>query len=150
MTRGPAASPKWTAWGSILIDNGTEVAYRELTLTGGEWQPQLRRSDFGAGELTLAACFPVQGAGAGKSPVAEFTLAADQSAEGLAAADLLFAQRSLPAGSNRAELSFTHAMHRLRIELSGDEQVLSVELRSRMKGSLELLTGGLTPADEFG
>ncbi len=110
----------------------------------------LRRSDFGAGELTLAACSPVQGAGAGKSPVAEFTLAADQSAEGLAAADLLFAQRSLPAGSNRAELSFTHAMHRLRIELSGDEQVLSVELRSRMKGSLELLTGGLTPADEFG
>ena len=85
----------------------------------------------------------MQGAGGGKSPVAEFTLAADQSAEGLAAADLLFAQRSLPAGSNRAELSFTHAMHRLRIELS-------VELRSRMKGSLELLTGGLTPADEFG
>lgn len=149
MTREPAASPKGTAWGSI-IDNGTEVAYRELTLTGGEWQPQLRRSDFGAGKLTLAACSPVQGAGAGKSPVAEFTLAADQSAEGLAAADLLFAQRSLPAGSNRAELSFTHAMHRLRIELSGDEQVLSVELRSRMKGSLELLTGGLTPADEFG
>lgn len=38
MTREPAASPKGTAWGSIInIDNGTEVAYRELTLTGGEW-----------------------------------------------------------------------------------------------------------------
>ena len=86
MTREPAASPKGTAWGSILI-------------TERRWPT---------------------------------------------------ANSPLRAGSNRAELSFTHAMHRLRIELSGDEQVLSVELRSRMKGSLELLTGGLTPADEFG
>lgn len=134
----------------LYIDNGTAVDYRELTLTGGEWQPQLLRSDFGSGELTLAACYPALSAEAGEEPAAEFVLAADQSAEGFAASDLLFAQRSLPAGSNRVEMSFTHAMHRLRIELSGDEQVLAVGLRSRMKGRVDLLTGGLTPAEEFG
>lgn len=134
----------------LYIDNGTAVDYRELTLTGGEWQPQLLRSDFGSGELTLAACYPALSAEAGEEPATEFVLAADQSAEGFAASDLLFAQRSLPAGSNRVEMSFTHAMHRLRIELSGDEQVLAVGLRSRMKGRVGLLTGGLTPAEEFG
>lgn len=134
----------------LYIDNGTAVDYRELTLTGGEWQPQLLRSDFGSGELTLAACYPALSAEAGEEPAAEFVLAADQSAEGFAASDLLFAQRSLPAGSNRVEMSFTHAMHRLRIELSGDEPVLAVGLRSRMKGRVDLLTGGLTPAEEFG
>lgn len=134
----------------LYIDNGTAVDYRELTLTGGEWQPQLLRSDFGSGELTLAACYPALSAEVGEEPAAEFVLAADQSAEGFAASDLLFAQRSLPAGSNRVEMSFTHAMHRLRIELSGDEQVLAVGLRSRMKGRVDLLTGGLTPAEEFG
>lgn len=43
----------------LYIDNGSETRYRELTYTSGEWQPRLRRSEFGEGELILAAHYPV-------------------------------------------------------------------------------------------
>ena len=33
----------------LYIDNGTEVAYRELTLTGGEWQPRGAAATSGQG-----------------------------------------------------------------------------------------------------
>jgi hypothetical protein len=33
----------------LYIDNGTEVAYRELTLTGGEWQPRCAAATSGQG-----------------------------------------------------------------------------------------------------
>lgn len=42
----------------LYIGNGDETQYRELTYAGGLWTPQLRRSDFGSGELTLSAHFP--------------------------------------------------------------------------------------------
>lgn len=35
------------------------ISYRELTLTGGEWYPRLKRSEFGKGRLTLSAHYPV-------------------------------------------------------------------------------------------
>lgn len=44
----------------LYIDNGSSIAYRELTYSGGHWLPLLQRSDFGDGELTLAAHYPVQ------------------------------------------------------------------------------------------
>lgn len=34
----------------LFVDNGSEVAYRELTYTAGSWEPLLRRSDFGDGD----------------------------------------------------------------------------------------------------
>lgn len=39
----------------LYIDNGTDVSYRQLTLTGGQWLPLLKRSEFGSGRLNLSA-----------------------------------------------------------------------------------------------
>ncbi len=124
----------------LYIDNGSETAYRELAYTSGEWQPRLRRSDFGEGELTLAAHYPARSAAADDPAHAAFTLSEDQRAEGFAASDLLFARQRIPAGSYRAAMTFTHALHRLHIEING-EGISTPGLRSRMGGTVDLLTG---------
>ncbi len=134
----------------LCIDNGTEVSYREVTLTNGAWEPQLRRSDFGSGELVLSAHYPTFPDDGSGSDTRSFTLSDDQRNEGYTAADLIYARRELPAGSSRAELVFTHAMHRLRIELSGSDESLDISLRSRMRGRFDLLTGEATAEDVFG
>lgn len=134
----------------LYIDNGSETRYRELTYTSGEWQPRLRRSEFGEGELTLAAHYPVLPETAADPTHAAFTLADNQSAEGFAASDLLFARQSIPADSYRATMTFTHALHRLRVEIQG-EGVSTPNLRSRMSGTVDLLTGTVSVAeDSFG
>lgn len=134
----------------LYIDNGSSIAYRELTYSAGAWQPQLRRSDFGSGNLTLAAHYPVQ-SGADNVETArslDLSLEADQTAAGYAAADLLFARRELPEGSSRAEMAFTHALHRLRVEFSGGKEILDPKLRSRMNARVNLLSGEVTPVEE--
>ena len=134
----------------LYIDNGSETRYRELTYTSGEWQPRLRRSEFGEGELILAAHYPVLPETAADPTHAAFTLADNQSAEGFAASDLLFARQNVPAGSYRASMTFSHALHRLRVEIQG-EDVSTPSLRSRMSGTVDLLTGTVSVAeDSFG
>lgn len=129
----------------LFIDNGSTIEYRELTCTGGQWLPQLKRSEFGDGTLTLSAHYPAQ---TEADPThAAFTLTDDQSSDGFAASDLLFARQSVPAGSNRAEMTFAHALHRLRIQING-ESVSTPSLRSRMNGSVDLLTGAVSVADD--
>lgn len=121
-----------------------------MTYTSGTWEPRLRRSDFGDGTLTLAAHYPALTDQYGQAEKAPFTLAEDQTANGFAASDLLTAQKSLPAGDNRADMTFTHALHRLRVEITG-ESVSEVKFRSRMKGEVNLLTGAVTAEeDSFG
>lgn len=136
----------------LYIDNGSSIAYRELTYSGGHWLPLLQRSDFGDGELTLAAHYPVQkGADeVDKAREFNFTLSQDQNNGGFAASDLLFGRKTVPADTNRAEISFAHALHRLRIEFSGDVKPLGAELRSRMSGRVNLLTGTVTTDGQFG
>lgn len=134
----------------LFIGNGATYEYRELTYTSGTWEPRLRRSDFGDGTLTLAAHYPALTDQYGQAEKAPFTLAEDQTANGFAASDLLTAQKSLPAGDNRADMTFTHALHRLRVEITG-ESVSEVKFRSRMKGEVNLLTGTVTAEeDSFG
>lgn len=134
----------------LFIGNGATYEYRELTYTSGTWEPRLRRSDFGDGTLTLAAHYPALTDQYGQAEKAPFTLAEDQTANGFAASDLLTAQKSLPAGDNRADMTFTHTLHRLRVEITG-ESVSEVKFRSRMKGEVNLLTGAVTAEeDSFG
>lgn len=130
----------------LFIGNGSTTEYRELTYTAGEWQPLLRRCEFGEGDLTLAAHYPVQADAADKPAHTAFTLAKDQSADGFAASDLLFARKDVPAGSYQAAMTFSHALHRLRIEITG-EGVSAPSIRSRMNGTVNLLTGDVTAAD---
>lgn len=136
----------------LYIDNGSSIAYRELTYSGGHWLPLLQRSDFGDGELTLAAHYPVQkGADeVDKAREFNFSLSQDQNNGGFAASDLLFGRKTVPADTNRAEISFAHALHRLRIEFSGDVKPLGAELRSRMSGRVDLLTGTVMTDGQFG
>lgn len=134
----------------LYIDNGSKVEYRELTYTSGAWEPRLLRSDFGDGSLTLAAHYPAWSSVAEKPEQAFFSLSGDQSGDGFAASDLLFSRKSLAAGENRAEMIFSHALHRLRAEISGAD-VSAVKVRSRMTGTVNLLTGAVTAAeDSFG
>ena len=78
-------------------------------------------------------------------------VAADQSGEGYAESDMLWAHREIDLStvSNRIELPFAHGMHRLKIRLtSADGELpedLSVEVRNRNEGSFSLFTG--TPQD---
>lgn len=91
----------------LYINNNTSVEYREVTLTNGIWQPRLRRSDFGEGPLTLSAHYPILPDDGSEGTERVIPIAADQTAEGYAASDLLFARKELAAGDNRAAMTFT-------------------------------------------
>lgn len=130
----------------LYIDNGSQIQYRELTYTSGQWTPRLKRQDFGTGELTLSAHYPVV---EGISDVAPdnyaFEVATDQSTpEGLAASDLLVSQTTLETGTFRANFEFRHALHRLRVELTGANDDVTLSVRSRTAGTINLLTGEAT------
>lgn len=133
----------------LYLDNGSRIEYRELRYESGQWQPRLRRPDFGEGRLTLSAHYPVV---KGESDVAagsyRFSVATDQSGDGFEASDLLVSQAVLEAGNNRADLVFRHAMHRLRIELTGKTDGAEVTVCSRVGGIVDLLTGEATPTDQ--
>lgn len=130
----------------LYIDNGSETVYRELTYTSGEWQPRLRRSDFGSGELTLAAHHPARSDAADDPAHAAITIADNQDAGGFTASGLLFARQVIPTGSYRAAMTFTHALHRLQIRFEG-ERVSDLRIRSRMDGTVDLLTGKTSVTD---
>ena len=134
----------------LFIGDGSSYEYREVTYTSGAWEPRLRRSEFGEGELKLAAHYPAQPQAADHEENTSFTLSDDQSTDGFAASDLLTARKSLSAGDNQADMTFTHALHRLRVEITG-EPVSEVKFRSRMSGQVNLLTGEVTTSeDSFG
>lgn len=133
----------------LYIDNGSDIQYRELSFTNGEWQPRLKRQDFGEGRLTLSAHYPVV---SGVLDVAKdkynFSVALDQSGSGKDASDLLFSQSVLEANQYQADMIFNHVMHRLRIELSGQTSGVNVAVRSRVGGTVNLLTGAATLTDD--
>lgn len=126
----------------LFIDNGSDVQFRELTLSGGVWTPRLKRSEFGLGELTMTAHYP--SLSDGSSPVADFSVHNDQNGPGKAASDLLFASTSLDKGKYDAAFTFRHLMHRIRIETGGSAENVSVSVRSMTDGDIDLLTGTVT------
>lgn len=132
----------------LFVDNGIDVSYRELTYTAGEWLPRMKRSEFGAGELTFAAHYPLLENAAENPGQYTFELPAAQADGGMAAADLLFARTTLAAGAYRADLTFAHALHRLRIRLTSDEADATLRVRSRLRGHIDLLTGEAEADDD--
>lgn len=127
----------------LYVGNGQESLYRELTYSSGEWKPELRRSDFGDGELTLSAHYPALPE-AGEASSASFNVEADQSGDGFGESDLLFSRMTLPAGRYDADMTFSHAFHRLKISLEGSADDVSVSIRSLVSGTLDLLTGNVS------
>lgn len=136
----------------LYIDNGTTTQYRELVYEGGEWLPRLRRQEFGMGRLTLSAHYPVVAGASDAAPEGYgFDVAQDQSGAGYAESDLLTTQTVIDEDRYMGQLTFGHAMHRLRIELSGDAVSAEVAVRSRVNGVVNLLTGEAEVSDgEFG
>ena len=129
----------------LYIDNGSEIRYRELTYTSGEWQPRLKRSAFGEGQLKLSAHYPVQVTAESSDPTQHpFQIALDQSEAEGNPSDLLVSQVALEAGSYQARLIFRHAMHRLQISCGGSTEGIAVTVRSQVNGTVNLLTGETT------
>lgn len=125
----------------LIVSNGDDRQYRELTYTGGEWTPRLKRSEFGKGELTIAAHFPAFGTDAESSPDQKFSIAADQSNPEEGFSDILFAKSTLKENEYRADMTFRHIFHRLRINLTGTADNIEIAVRSRLNCTVNLLTG---------
>lgn len=125
----------------LFIDNGETVSYRELTRTSGEWLPRLKRSEFGTGELTLAAHYPALDNAAENPRDRELALPEEQTDENASGSDLLFARTTLAVGSYRTTLTFRLALHRLRVRLDVDSGEAALRIRSLLRGRIDLLTG---------
>lgn len=119
----------------LFIDNDEAVSYRELTRTSGEWLPRLKRSEFGTGELTLAAHYPALDNAAENPRDRELALPEEQTDENASGSDLLFARTTLAAGSYRTTLTFRHALHRLRVRLDVDSGEAALRIRSLLRAA---------------
>lgn len=124
-----------------------------LTLKSGAWTPQLKKSDLGKGRVTLDACYPADRDAAEVSSYA-FSLSADQSGKEYESSDLLRSHRCVDMArlsGNRIELSFSHAMHRLVVELESKDgrlpEDLTVSVRGYTEGTVSLSDGKATPAE---
>lgn len=124
----------------LYLDGDNGLSYRELTYTGGEWLPRLRRSEFGSGSISLSAHFPAAGEVVDPENHS-LDIALDQSGDALSMEDLLFSQSEVESGEYRADMTFRHALHRIRISFSGTESEPEVKVRSIVEGKMNLLTG---------
>ncbi len=124
----------------LYIDNGDEIQYRSLTYTAGQWQPRLKRSEFGTGRLKLSAHYPAISNPDEIDPES-YAFQVDQNQMENSASDLLFAQAWLEKDDYRTSLVFKHLMHRLQIDLVGDTEGVEVAVRSLRQGVVNLLTG---------
>lgn len=62
----------------LYLDNGSKIQYRELRFVNGDWQPRLKRQDFGSGRLTISAHYPViEGVSENAESQYEFKIALD-------------------------------------------------------------------------
>lgn len=136
----------------LYIDNGADVSYRQLTLTGGQWLPLLKRSEFGSGRLNLSAWYAGGSElSTGQTEGVPFRIASDQSGEGHAASDLLFSRLTLEEGVYRGDFTFAHALHRVTVVLSGNTDGAGIAVRSKLDGTLDLLSGEARVSDgDFG
>lgn len=126
----------------LYINGENGLTYRELTFTGGEWMPRLRRSDFGAGRLQLSAHYPcIPSAAEGNAESVPLSIELNQQENGYTASDLLYSQSALETGEYTSVMTFRHVMHRLRVEFSDAAGDLSVRVRSKVGGTVNLLTG---------
>ena len=68
-------------------------------------------------------------------------MALDQTGDGFYNSDLLFSKTVVESGVYKADMNFGHALHRIRIFLSGSMTSPEVKVRSLTQGYFNLLTG---------
>lgn len=125
----------------LYINDGHETEFRKLTYINGGWTPRLRRSDFGEGELTFSAHYPLLSE---TEFVSSYHIQTNQNTEGYNPADILFAQSTLPIGEYKSNMVFNHKMHRLIINLNDELKKAEVKVRTIVDGEINLLTGEAT------
>lgn len=122
----------------IQCDKG--LSYRELTYSGGQWMPRLKRNDFGEGPIPLSAHYPATGEQQNPETY-QLDMALDQTGDGFYNSDLLFSKTVVKSGVYEAEMNFGHALHRIRVSISGSMTSSEVKVRSLTQGNFNLLTG---------
>ena len=102
--------------------------------------PRLKRSDFGEGPISLSAHYPA--AGEQQNPETyQLNMALDQTGDGFYNSDLLFSKTVVGSGVYKADMNFRHALHRIRVFLSGSVTSPEIKVRSLTQGNFNLLTG---------
>lgn len=134
--------------------------YRHIVLTreSGTWLPRLKKSDLGDGLVTLNAYYPARDDIQDEIPNDRHrhSVSNDQQAEGYEASDLLWAKKTVNAGSiagNRIEMSFGHALHRLVVEFESGEELpenMEVSVCGKTEGTVYLFNGEVTPSESQG
>lgn len=71
----------------------------------------------------------------------QLNMALDQSEDGFYNSDLLFSKTVVGLGVYKADMNFGHALHRIRVFLSGSVTSPEVKVRSLTEGHFNLLTG---------
>lgn len=122
----------------LYINNGKQTEFRKLTYVEGKWMPNLRRSDFGDGELKISAHYPL----VSESETSFlFHLPTKQNVDGYNPADILFAENVLRAGEYKSNMNFRHIMHKLIINPKADLKKAEIKVRTIANGKINLLTG---------
>lgn len=122
----------------LYLDNGENVEFRKLTYSDGKWTPALRRSDFGNGELSISAHYPLISEDNTK---ASFNIPTEQNVSGYNPADVLFAKNILATGEYKADMKFKHVMHRLIISPKEGLKEADIKVRTIQNGNINLITG---------
>ena len=130
----------------MLISSGGEYSSLQPEYFEGKWIPSLKRSDYSSDEITLSAVFPKLPDSDG-GLVRKVYVPTDQSNnENYTSADILFANTTLDKFDDVATLLFSHAMHRICINLKGNvPSDLQIGVRTRTKGKISLDSGTVEP-----
>lgn len=126
----------------LYAQSASGTVHHVLTMRNGEWTPALRRSQLGTGEAALTAYYPAAESAPEAGEDYRHAVRADQSGEeAFAVSDLLRSSAKLAAEQTSVEMNFTHAMHRLRVNVRPEEggslpEDLKVEVLSIPSGSI--------------
>ena len=127
----------------VLAIGGNKRGTVQLEYTDGQWAPYLQRNEYGTGSLALSATFPVLTQDDSDPIMRKISVPIDQSSEiSHAAADILFASTTISNTDVSAILQFSHALHRININLNGTiPDDLTIEVKSLAYGQISLENG---------
>ena len=126
----------------LYAQSSSGAVHHALTMQNGEWTPALRRSQLGTGEAALTAYYPAAESAPEAGEDYRHTVHVDQSGEeAFAASDLLCSSAKLATEQTSVEMNFSHAMHRLRVNVRPEEggslpEDLKVEVLSIPSGTI--------------
>lgn len=133
-------------WIEVLVTGNKKTETLQLEYVDNQWNPTLKRSDYGVGELTLSALYPVLTQNGDYPSRRNVNIPVDQSTvDNYSVADVLFASTVVSSANTSATLQFGHALHRININLTGSiPDDLVIEVKSLSEGQISLEDGTVT------